>query len=386
MASVLPTVSGSNRRLPSATQPSPGTRRPRKGGPIVAGLLAAALALSGCAPEGGPSNPGSPASFGIESSAAEAPHDSPQSPTSDEPRDPNPEDPNPEDAESGSALAMLYDLEVKGRAPKTGYDRDLFGWRDDVDRNGCDTRNDVLRRDLHDITLADNGCVVLDGSLTSDFSGETFDFIRGDGNNIDIDHVVALSNAWQTGAQKLSAQERVEFGNDPINLLAVESHLNQQKGDGDAATWLPPDRSYRCEYVARQIAVKHKYDLWVVPPEFDAMEKLLTDCDQEAFGDDPWPEPRGGDTGSSSSGGSGSGSDSGGSDSGDVGSGSSGSGSGGGSGSGSDSDAGAGPGSRPDGAFKNCTEARERGGAPVHAGESGYGRHLDRDGDGVGCE
>ena len=98
------------------------------------------------------------------------------------------------EAESGSALAMLRDLEVKGRAPKTGYDRDLFRWREDTDRNGCDTRNDVLRRDLTGLTLKTGGCVVLGGTLTSDYTGDTFDFIRGDGNNIDIDHVVALSN------------------------------------------------------------------------------------------------------------------------------------------------------------------------------------------------
>ncbi|MCT1873587.1 HNH endonuclease family protein [Brevibacterium luteolum] len=100
-----------------------------------------------------------------------------------------------ETAAPGSALAMLAELEVKGRAPKTGYDREFFGWRDDTDRNGCDTRNDVLRRDLRDITLQHSGCVVLGGRLTSKFSGDTFDFIRGDGNNIDIDHLVALSNA-----------------------------------------------------------------------------------------------------------------------------------------------------------------------------------------------
>ncbi len=285
-------------------------------------------------------------------------------------------------AEAGTALAMLYELEVKGRAPKTGYDRDLFGWRNDVDRNGCDTRNDVLRRDLHDITLKTGGCVVLGGVLDSDYTGDVIDFIRGDGNNIDIDHVVALSNAWQTGAQQLSETERVAFGNDPLNLMAVESEVNSQKGDGDAATWLPPHRPYRCEYVARQIAVKHKYDLWVVEPEFDAMERLLTDCDQDAIDRDLWPAPGDGDIEQQPSpesqpdpepepeprperGGSG--------------------GSGGGS-SGGDSGSGGGPGSRPDGAYKNCTEARARGGAPVYAGSPGYGEHLDRDGDGVGCE
>ena len=282
------------------------------------------------------------------------------------------------DAESDSALRMLYELDVKGRAPKTGYDRDLFGWRDDVDRNGCDTRNDVLRRDLADITLQPGGCVVLAGSLTSDYTGDTFDFVRGSGNNIDIDHVVALSNAWQTGAQELSYSERIDLGNDPVNLLAVESSVNRSKGDGDAATWLPPRKSYRCEYVARQIQVKHDYDLWVTPPEFDAMEGLLLDCDQDSFGDDDWPGRGGGDvtseplyepeeepvsrTGTGTSGGGASGSGS--SDAGAAESGSSGG----------------------DVHYKNCTAARDAGAAPVHAGDPGYGKHLDRDGDGIGCE
>jgi uncharacterized membrane protein YgcG len=290
------------------------------------------------------------------------------------------------DAESGSALRMLHGLEVKGRAPKTGYDRDLFGWRDDTDRNGCDTRNDVLRRDLTDLTLKTGGCVVLGGTLTSDYTGDTFDFIRGDGNNIDIDHVVALSTAWQTGAQKLTDAERVELGNDPVNLLAVESSVNRSKGDGDAATWLPPRKGYRCEYVARQIQVKHDYDLWVTPPEFDAMERLLPDCDEDAFGSDDWPGRGGGDVSETVSGSSGSGSsgNSGGSGgSGRASSGGSGSGS---SGSGGSAVSSSGASGSESVYFENCTAAREAGAAPVHAGDPGYASHLDRDGDGVGCE
>lgn len=304
------------------------------------------------------------------------------------------ETPLPE-AKTGTALAILAELEVKGRAPKTGYDRDFFGWRNDTDRNGCDTRNDVLRRDLRGITLRRSGCVVLGGTLGSKFSGETFDCIRGDGNNIDIDHIVSLSNAWQTGARSFDASTAVEFGNDPRNLLAVESWLNAQKGDSEAATWLPPHKPYRCEYVARQIAVKHKYELWVVPPEKEAMIRVLSSCDdQPAFASAAeWPSARGGDvdgyaeapgtkalsqqssSGSGGSGGSGAGSGK-----------SKGSGSGSGRSSGSGSGSGSGPGSGPGGAYRNCTEARDRGGAPVHVGEPGYGSHLDRDGDGIGCE
>lgn len=188
-------------------------------------------------------------------------------------------------APTGTALAQLRTLEVKGRAPKTGYDRESFGWRDDVDRNGCDTRNDILRRDLTSITTkaGTQGCVVLSGRVDSPYSGSSYDFVRNP-TNTDIDHVVALSDAWQSGASGWDAQKKIAFANDPLNLLAVESTLNRQKGDGDAATWLPPHKPYRCEYVARQVAVKAKYGLWVKPAEAEAIERVLTACpDMKAF-------------------------------------------------------------------------------------------------------
>src|SRR5690606_32351751 len=96
--------------------------------------------------------------------------------------------------------------------------------------------------------------------------------------DVQIDHVVALSDAWQKGAQGWDAQTMREFGNDPLNLLAVDGRLNGQKGDGDAATWLPPNKRFRCEYVARQITVKHTYALWVTQAEHDAMARVLADC------------------------------------------------------------------------------------------------------------
>ncbi|SMX95688.1 MULTISPECIES: HNH endonuclease family protein [Brevibacterium] len=129
----------------------------------------------------------------------------------------------------GTALAMLDELKVKGRAPKIGYDADLFKWRSDADHNGCDTRNDVLRRDLRDITLkaGTKGCVVIAGDLNDKYKGETYAFDR-DPSNIDIDHIIARSNAWQTGAAKFDEETLKEFGNDPLNLLAVSSSLNRQ--------------------------------------------------------------------------------------------------------------------------------------------------------------
>nr|WP_306270235.1 DUF1524 domain-containing protein [Ornithinimicrobium sp. HY1793] len=157
-----------------------------------------------------------------------------------------------------------------------------------MDRNGCDARNDILRRDLADLVTkaGTQGCVALSGTLTSPYSGETIDFVRDStGGSIEIDHVVALSDAWQKGAQAWDEDTLRTFGNDPLNLLAVEGRLNAQKGAGDTATWLPPDKSFRCEFVARQVAVKHDYALWVTQAEFDAMERILTSCP-----DEPLPE------------------------------------------------------------------------------------------------
>lgn len=179
-------------------------------------------------------------------------------------------------------------LEVKGRAPKTGYERELFGqaWSDDVTvaggHNGCDTRNDILARDLDNIVFKEGtrDCVVLTGTLADPFSAELIDFQRGKGTSqaVQIDHMVALSDAWQKGAQQLSEEERRNLANDPLNLQAVKGSLNSQKGDGDAATWLPPNVAYRCEYVARQIVVKQNYRLWVTAAERDAMDRELSRC------------------------------------------------------------------------------------------------------------
>ena len=193
--------------------------------------------------------------------------------------------PQSEDALAGEArlaTVVLETLLVKGRAPKTGYSREAFGpsWAD-TDYNGCDTRNDMLRRDLGGVTVkrGTHGCVVLEGVLVDPYSGEEVRFIKGESSDlIHIDHVVSLSNAWQTGMFQRGPEERRIFANDPLNLLAVQGWLNQQKGDGDAATWLPPRKGYRCVFVARQIAVKAAYSLWLTPPEKQAMLRILRAC------------------------------------------------------------------------------------------------------------
>lgn len=182
-----------------------------------------------------------------------------------------------------NAHTALATLPIKGRAPKTNYARSEFGstWAD-VDHNGCDTRNDILDRDLGEQVFKDGTkrCVLASGTLLDPYTATRIDFIRGVGTStaVQIDHVVALSDAWQKGAQQLTAEERRNFANDPYNLLAVEGSANAQKGDGDIATWQPKNRHFLCEYAARQVGVKAKYNLWITQAEHDRFEEIFNTC------------------------------------------------------------------------------------------------------------
>lgn len=260
--------------------------------------------------------------------------------------------------EASEALRILNTLPVKGRAPKTGYSRAQFGdaWSD-IDHNGCDTRNDILNRDLTAKQHKNSrGCVVISGILNDPYTGKVINFMRGKDTSeqVQIDHVVALSDAWQSGAQEISAQERLQLANDPENLLAVDGPANQQKSDSDAATWLPANASFRCSYVARQIRVKAKYHLWVKPAEKEAMINVLTPCTGAAAKpapdtpapvvptDAPAPMPQ------------------------------------------VDTPPAQNP--APALAFQTCADARAAGYRNMHRGAPGYSEHLDRDGDGIACE
>lgn len=177
------------------------------------------------------------------------------------------------------ATDLLETLKTKGRAPKTDYERSQFGngwatWRE------CDVRNKILARDLKDVTYQEDGCTVLKGTIHDPYTGEVIHFTRGSSTSseVQIDHVVALSDAWQKGAQQLEREQRVQFANDDLNLLAVDGPANQQKGAGDAATWLPKNKAFRCQYIARQIAVKAKYSLWVTDVEKQSMSGILDSC------------------------------------------------------------------------------------------------------------
>ncbi|WP_346845037.1 HNH endonuclease family protein [uncultured Rothia sp.] len=181
-----------------------------------------------------------------------------------------------------TASDVLETLKVREDGEATGYSRELYGkaWRD-VDSNGCDQRNDILTRDLQNLTR-DKNCKVVSGDFIDPYTGESVQFQRGEqtSHQVPIDHVVALSNAWQTGATLLSETQRAHLANDPLNLQATTSRANTQKSDADASAWLP-QRGYQCEYVARQVSVKAVYHLWVSPSEKQAMEKVLKTCPEQ---------------------------------------------------------------------------------------------------------
>jgi hypothetical protein len=192
---------------------------------------------------------------------------------------------------SGSATTALALIPVKGRAASTGYSRGQFGqeWTDantaSLGNNGCDTRDDILRRDLTGIVTDSTKCTVVTGALLDPYTAAVIALSPSSAgaDEVQIDHVVSLSDAWQTGAQQLTVDQRTALANDPLSLLAVSGKQNDIKGDGDAATWLPPNKTYRCSYVARQVAIKARYGLWMTPAEHDAVARILATCPAQAL-------------------------------------------------------------------------------------------------------
>lgn len=326
-------------------------------------VLAAVVLLSGCGPaSSGPATVVGKGQSGTIAGQSAVPTVAPSSAAVSVPPTTATASTSPKPAATDTALAAVAKLTVKGRAPKTGYTRAQFGqaWYD-TDHNGCDTRNDILRRDLKSKQMK-NACKVMAGTLAPDpYSGRSIRFVYGGASEVDIDHLVALSDAWQKGAATWAAGKRLALANDPLNLLAVDSSTNRSKGDGDAATWLPPNKAYRCTYVARQVAVKGKYGLWVTSAERDAIVRVLTTCPtmglpgpgsastqaavpQTPSSPAPQPAPAA-------------------------------------------VPARVAP-APPAGAvyYANCTAVRAAGAAPIHRGDPGYASKLDRDGDGIGCE
>ena len=181
-------------------------------------------------------------------------------------------------SETTKALEVAQALKIRGRAATTNYSRDAFGsaWKD-VDRNGCDTRNDILKRDFTTATFkAGTGdCKVIGGTWTDPYSNESYTFDKAP-SGAQIDHVVSLKNAWQMGADMWTDEMRVEYANDPLNLLVTIASLNRQKSDSNAASWLPPYKPERCRFIATQVAVKAKWELYVTQSEKDVFISILS--------------------------------------------------------------------------------------------------------------
>lgn len=179
-----------------------------------------------------------------------------------------------------AAKSMLKKL-VLLTASAADYDRTgQFGsaWVD-VDSDGCDTRNDILERDLTNETYKD-ACLIATGTLKDPYTGRTISFVRGVGTStkVQIDHVIPLHFAWQYGATKWSYGKRVTFANDPINLIATDGPTNGQKSDSGPDAWLPPNKSYQCTYVIRFIRVAFLYKVGVTTGMKNAMNRTLNSC------------------------------------------------------------------------------------------------------------
>ncbi|WP_282692857.1 HNH endonuclease family protein [Streptomyces sp. CC208A] len=230
--------------------------------PLPAALVVSLALLSGCSFPGGPASAGS----GV-------------SPF----RNPDGTRPGlaPVTAEADQARAreLIGGLAVKGRGAREGYDREAFGyaWMDKVDdvpfaRNGCDTRNDLLRRDGRDLRFrSGSNCVVIAMTLVDPYTGTTIDWRKQKAAEVQIDHVVPLSYAWQMGASRWPAAKRQRLANDPLNLLPVQGRANAAKGDSGPASWLPPAKGVRCAYAVRFAQVAEKYALPVTAADRKAM-------------------------------------------------------------------------------------------------------------------
>jgi hypothetical protein len=184
-------------------------------------------------------------------------------------------------AVADGTLSDLDNLTVNDNpAPPEKYNRvEQFGpaWKD-VDHNGCDTRNDILARDLGGPIGRRNACVVTAGHLPDPYSGTWIDFSKKEASKVQIDHVVALENAWQSGAYKLTQEDREALANDPDNLLAVNGHDNMAKGSKSADQWMPPNADYACTYASKQVQIKSRYALTVTSSEKQALADALATC------------------------------------------------------------------------------------------------------------
>lgn len=175
---------------------------------------------------------------------------------------------------TGTALAQLDTLTVGAWASMSGYSRDRFPhWS--MQSNGCNTRDVVLKRDGQAVVTSPD-CAITQGTWFSVYDGKT----ATKPQEIDIDHMVPLANAWRTGAASWTDDKRREFANDLTRpeLVAVTSTVNRAKGDQDPAHWKPPRREYWCEYAQRWVAVKSHWQLRVTAEEKSSLVDMLRTC------------------------------------------------------------------------------------------------------------
>ncbi|MCQ4206813.1 HNH endonuclease family protein [Streptomyces longispororuber] len=190
--------------------------------------------------------------------------------------------------DAARARTQLAGLTVAWGKNWETYERSEFGdgWSDDVDapggRNGCDTRDDVLRRDLTDLREGDrNPCVVLSGTLHDPYTGKDLPYSYRRASQIQTDHVVALGAAWRAGAWAWTPKERLTYANDLDVLLATDKTTNYEKSSKTPDKWKPPNHGYWCAYGRRWTGIKHKYRLTVTAPEKLALQDLLATCPAE---------------------------------------------------------------------------------------------------------
>jgi hypothetical protein len=159
----------------------------------------------------------------------------------------------------------------------SGYDRSLFKHWIDADGDSCNAREEVLIiESLEPVTLG-AGCKVLTGRWLSNFDG----VVITDSSKLDMDHMVPLKEAWDSGANTWSASRRQAFANDidlPEALIAVSASSNRSKSARDPAEWLPTNTSYRCQYVEDWMTVKVKWELSVDAKEFEALRSVSVGC------------------------------------------------------------------------------------------------------------
>ena len=259
-----------------------------------------------------------------------------------------------------SAAFLLGKLKVSGEHPN-GYNRDYFKLWVDANHDGCNTREEVLLAEATKRPTANSNCTIYGGSWKSVYDNITFTSAR----SLDIDHMVPLSEAWQSGAYRWDADTRERYANDlgySRSLIAVSATTNRAKGDKDPYLWMPPSHSYWCQYVGDWIAIKYRWGLTIDSAEKRDLQTKVRSCGARTHTIKPALAVRHFSSGTDTSGT--------GSTSGDT--------------SGSSSN---GSNSKTDPHYSSCKQAKAAGYGPYYRGrDTEYPWYRDGDGDGIACE